>query len=278
VSRLRATLIDVGSGDSIFLESEDQNGKISYGLIDSNDTATTPSSYIFLKRFFQRKKKTVPASQRLFDWVLLTHAHADHSQGLKRILKDFRTRRFWYAKATKNCGVHYTNLIRFAKRSSAVKAMDVVDDKRNLPKFGDVQMSILWPQRGTVSSNENDNSVVLELTLGSITFVMTGDAEADVVWNSPAASLSANTQVFKVPHHGADNGTFDSRGNTPWLSALPTGAKVAISCHIEPHQHPASTVIAALNSRSVETFRTDEQFHVTFETTGQSVDVSYTHV
>src|SRR5882672_4263772 len=93
---LRTTLIDVGWGDSLLLESEEDNGEPHYALIDSNDTSTLRSSNIFLRRFFERKNRSFPTSTPVFDWVLLTHAHADHGQGLKRILSDFGTWRLWY--------------------------------------------------------------------------------------------------------------------------------------------------------------------------------------
>lgn len=276
MSRLRLTLIDVGHGDSIFLESEDEQNNKFYGLVDSNDSTYSRSSYIFLKRFIERQRNTLPAST-FFDWVLLTHAHTDHSQGLKRVLQDFGTKQFWYPQSAMT-GIHYTALIRHAKRSKNVKSVDVVDTRRQLPNFGAVQMSVLWPQRGNVSINENNNSVVIALTLHNITFVLTGDTEADGVWVTLASSLPKTTQLFKVPHHGAANGMFDNRQQTPWLNALPTDAVVAISCHVAPYQHPDPTVISALTSRNVKTYRTDQHFHLTFETTGQTVDVGYSHV
>src|ERR1700722_9686980 len=99
---LRVTLIDVGWGDSIFLETSDQKGRKHYALIDSNDSPTLRSSYIFVQRFFEKEyaKQNLqlpdPKTQPLFDWVLLTHAHGDHAEGLKRLLQGFGAARFWY--------------------------------------------------------------------------------------------------------------------------------------------------------------------------------------
>jgi hypothetical protein len=54
MSRLSATLIDVGAGDSILLESVDSRGISHYALVDCHDTPTLQSSLIFLKRHFER--------------------------------------------------------------------------------------------------------------------------------------------------------------------------------------------------------------------------------
>lgn len=275
MKRLRVTLLDVGAGDSLFLESVDQTGTSSYALIDSNDTIETRSSQIFLRRFFERLPVS-PISPH-FEWVLLTHAHTDHSSGLKRVLKHFGTKRFWYSR-TNTSAAQYPNLIRFANNSPHVQAVDVVDSSKILPPFGDAQMSVMWPPPNTVSVNENDNSVVLALTLGQVTFVLTGDSEVSGVWSTLSSSLPSTTRVFKVPHHGAVNGTFDRNGITPWLNALTPGAQVAISCHKEPHQHPDSTVVSALAHKVSTIFRTDLHQHITFETDGANVSVEFSHV
>jgi competence protein ComEC len=276
MSRLRVTLIDVGSGDSIFLESEDDRGRVRYALIDSNDTMTSRSSYIYLKRHFERKPATRrPANAPRLDWVLLTHAHADHVQGLKRILQAFGTRRFWRPQST-TTSVHYANLIRFANSLPKAVVSQVIDAERRLSKFGDVQMSVLWPKRGNVSTNENDNSVILALTLGHVTVVLTGDAEASGVWSQIATTLPATTRVFKVPHHGAKNGMFHNN-TKPWLDTLPAHAGVAISCHTTPHKHPHPDVVSELTGKKISVFRTDQHSHLTFETNGTEVRVLYTH-
>jgi len=276
MTSLRATVIDVGWGDSLLLESDDGSGsRPYYALIDSNDTSTLRSSYIYVKRFLEKKKVTVSSSQRLFEWVLLTHAHADHGQGLKKILKEFGTKRLWYS-ASANQPAFLADLLRYALRSNRVGQYDLVDTSKTLPNFGPATMTALWPNPGRVSQNENDNSVVLLITLGQVSFVLTGDAEADGVWNHIASQIPSNTGFFKVPHHGSTNGTFTKTGTTPWLSTISGATKVAISSHIRPFNHPDPSVISALATFSH--YRTDQHYHVTIETDGSKVDVSYSHV
>ncbi|MGE3517513.1 MAG: ComEC/Rec2 family competence protein [Vicinamibacterales bacterium] len=275
MSLLRVTLLDVGAGDSLFVESVDQRGTSFYALIDSNDTVESRSSQIYLRRFFERLP--APPANPHFEWVLLTHAHTDHSSGLKRLLRSFGAKRFWYSR-TRTSAAQYPNLIRFVNTAPEVHAVDVIDSSKVLPRFGDVQMTVMWPPPNSVSANENDNSVVLALSLDQVTFVLTGDSEADGVWSTLSPSLPNATRVFKVPHHGAINGTFDSYGNTPWLSALPPRTHLAISCHKEPHQHPNATVVNALASSPSTLFRTDLHQHITFETDGVDVRVQFSHV
>jgi competence protein ComEC len=267
----------VGWGDSILLESVDRTGKSHFALIDSNDTATFRSSYIFLKRFFERRTITVPSDHRVFEWVLVTHAHSDHGSGLKRILGQFGSDRFWYPEPAA-APAFYVDLLRYASRpqTTEVGQCDLIHSKRILPSFGDASMEVLWPPPGLRPQNENNNSVVVVVKLGKKSFVLTGDAEAEVVWSQIYGQIPRTTCFFKVPHHGSDNGTFGSSGNTPWLSRLPRRAKLGISSHIHPYRHPDATVVKALSARGL-IYRTDEHYHVTIETDGERVGVTYSH-
>ena len=276
MSRLRVTLIDVGWGDSLLLESEDNQGGKHYALVDSNDSPGSRSSRIFLKRFFERNG--VVTTPPVFEWVLLTHAHADHGQGLKGLLEEFGTRQLWYP-TTASLAVFYSDLIRFATRFPKVSHHQAVDNTHQLPPFGAVPMDILWPPPGLLPANENNNSVVLTLQLNNVSFVLTGDAEADGVWNQIASQIPANTTFFKVPHHGSTNGMFDTHGGTPWLSAVvSSSSNVGISSHVLPFPHPSTRVIKELNAHGVKTYRTDQHYHVTFETDGIKTTVHYSHV
>lgn len=274
-NKLRLTMIDVGWGDSIFLESINLDGTSHYALVDCNDTTYSRSSYIFLKQFFERKGVAVPPAQILFDWVLLSHAHADHGNGLTRVLKDFGTSRLWYSRSPNHPAL-LAKLLNFATTSNRVANDEAIDTSKQLPQFGSASMEVLWPPPGALATNENNNSVVLAITLGEVTLVLTGDAEADVVWTQISSQIPSSTKFFKVPHHGARNGTFTSANLTPWLNGLPDDARLGISGHVHPHSHPDATVVAALSGKT--TYRTDLHYHVCVETNGVDVQVSYSHV
>jgi beta-lactamase superfamily II metal-dependent hydrolase len=277
MAKLRTTLIDVGWGDSLLLECSDDNGNDHYALIDSNDSSYLRASHIFLKKFFERKNVSFPTDELLFDWVLLSHVHADHAEGLKRILRDFGTKMFWYPDS-RHKPAYFADLLRYANRSKRVSHHEFIDDGKLPPSFGAASMEVLWPPPRLRPTNENDNSVVLAITLKDVCFVLTGDAEADGVWTTLASKIPSNTCFFKVPHHGAENGTFTSTGTTPWLNVLPAGARVAISSHVRPFSHPDKPVIDELAKRG-DAYRTDQHYHITVETEGDENDlrVIYSH-
>lgn len=281
MSKLIVTVIDVGWGDSIVVESRDTNNAARYALVDCNDYETERSSLIFVKRHFHRQQVEFESIDHNFEWVLLTHGHADHARGLKRMLKKYGTKNFWYPKSVPS--TTYGTLLKYANASSRVdhhQSVDRTKDVNPLIDFGDVSLKFLWPNHDQIDGNENNNSVVLAMTIGNVTIVLTGDAEAEN-WQEISPRLPGTTRVLQHPHHGAKNGMFDNGGNSPWLNHIQAQINhdvvVVLSSHIRPHGHPHPDVISELNNRNVRHLRTDQHYHLTMTTDGTDVDYKYSH-
>jgi beta-lactamase superfamily II metal-dependent hydrolase len=218
MAELSITVIDVGWGDSILVDSQNDAGDHKFGLVDCNDFERQRNALPFVKRYLERLSIDWKDRQPLFEWVLLTHGHADHARGLKEMLKTFGTRHFWYPKSV--ASTTYGVLLDFANRSDAVVNHQAVDETKILaaPEVEfHADLRVLWPNFNQVDiNNENNNSVVLALSLGDVTMVLTGDAEAEN-WPQIVPRLPANTTHLQVPHHGGRNGLFDPSDATPLL-------------------------------------------------------------
>jgi len=270
MSRLKIVLIDVAWGDSIFLESEDNQGNEFYALIDSNDTSNYKSSLIFLRKYFQRKYNTSKIKKPLLDWVMLSHAHLDHGQGLKEIMRFFGTKKLYYPKSIENSGLahlqQYANYSRIDHQA--------IDENRVFPDFGDAKIKILWPKEDNLSDNENNNSIVFTVTLNNKSIVFTGDAEEEV-WNSIKSKIPSDTVFFKVPHHGSRNGSLDHNGKNTWLTYCPNNAFLGISTHNRPYNHPHQDVLDAFISNGFTFARTDDNYHIEVIIEKGNINIKY---
>lgn len=273
---LNITLIDVGWGDSIFIEHVDSANKPHYGLIDSNDSKEIKSTRIFIERFFRLKREDIP--DPLFDFVLLSHPHDDHRKGIEGIMRKYGTTYFLHPKSNR-LGPNAPLLRYCARWNSKVGQYDAAYSGKDLPSFGDVSMVTLWPHDGQISNDENNNSVVLTLKYGNTSVVLTGDAEKEV-WDDIAANIPHDTVFFKVPHHGSRNGSLDDHDQPTWLPNCPASANLAISCmYRKDYKHPHDEVLNAFTNAGRQYYRTDEQYHLTVSLDGtNSPTVKYSHV
>ncbi|PCI39559.1 MAG: hypothetical protein COB46_08695 [Rhodospirillaceae bacterium] len=272
MSLLRVIVMDVGWGDCIVIESQDSAGNWHFGLVDCNDTSANQSALNFFKRRLRTEKYVNANSSHLFKFVLLSHDHADHGQGLKGMMREFGTEWFWYPKEGRR--TIQTQLMSYARRSKKVQKQQALDNNRILPNLGDATVEVLWPKPGFYTSDQNNNSVILLLTLGDHAFLLSGDAEAEA-WKEAAPKIPDNVQFFKVPHHGSRNGSLDRHGQPTWLDHCPDDAVLGISCWAK-YGHPHEEVLQLFDNNNRKYLRTDIQYHLIAETDGTNpVKYSY---
>jgi competence protein ComEC len=280
---LTISLLDVGWGDSVFLHSKDSDANHHFALIDAHDTKYLQPSRIFLRRHFRRHIHYVaPLNKPYFDFVLLSHDHADHRAGLENIMSEFGTSEFWYPHCERTAGLG--SLLDFAEREinkpdGCVRFHEALRVGKPLANWGDVEMEVLWPPDDLDYSQAkpNNTSVVLCLRLGKWSALLTGDAEEEV-WNQISHQIPTNTRFFKVPHHGSVNGTYGAGGSTPWFTDCPKSARLGISCDLYGNfVFPDPNVIELFDQNSRKYFRTDQDFHVSFHTDGDTYGVTYSH-
>lgn len=242
-SDVELTMLDVGQGDAFLLTTP--AGR--HVLIDGG-----PSG-IALARQLGAK---LPHWKRDIDVVILSHPDADHLGGLPELFH------------RSNVGQVYDN--GFAHTSALAARYDETTFSRTTLAAGDtldldgMRFSVLWPSKGAEALESNEQSLVLAIQYGEITFLLTGDIEHESQHALVANGLG-HTTILKVPHHGA------ATSSRSFLEA--TGAPIALISAGEGNRfgHPAISTLNQLHGARI--YRTDLHGRVSVRTDGESVTV-----
>ena len=105
-----------------------------------------------------------------------------------------------------------------------------------------IAIEVLHPGDVVSSSTLNNHSVVTRLTMGQVSFLVTGDIEADVERRWVAAHPQLAATVLKVPHHGSDTSSCDA-----FLGAVDPQLAVISVGEGNRFGHPAPDVVERLN-------------------------------
>jgi competence protein ComEC len=249
---LRVTVLDVGQGDAILVETPSghtvlvDGGPSGPGLVEALGEAS-------------------PGLRRI-DLMALSHGQEDHVTGLIEALERYEVDQALAGPLPGTSGA-YQEWRREVGREDVPLHIAAAGQWVDL---GDgVRLEVLAPGDLTVHGGEdilNDNSLVLRLVYGDTSFLLTGDLSAAGESALLDAGFDLHSTVLKVGHHGSDGST-----TRPFLDAV-SPAVAAISAGADnPFGHPSPTL--RLRLASVPVFRTDLNGNVTFESDGHSVKV-----
>ncbi len=242
---LTAHFIDVGQGDSEFIELPD--GKTM--LIDSGEysQAATVENYIANLGYSR------------IDYLVETHPHSDHMGSMSEIVKSFTIGEI-YAPKVSHTTKSYENFLT----SVADKGLTITSAYRGMAidEGSSATIEILSPYENTDYDDLNDWSIVLKITYGDTSFLFTGDASSSVIDKAQAGAVN----VLKVGHHGSKTST----SNELIASLKPSYAVIEVGTNND-YGHPHDKAISALKKNKVTTYRTDTNGNITATSNGSDI-------
>jgi competence protein ComEC len=247
--RLHVTLVDVGQGDAILLQSPrgrawmvDAGGAFDGGF-DVGEAVVAP--YLWSRGFHS------------LDRVVVTHAHPDHSGGVPALLGAFAVGEVWEGPAPrrdKGYAVLDAALAgaRVARRSVRVGTREEWDG---------VSIEVLGPRAGGRPPwvTRNDDSVVLAVRFGQVTVLLAGDIEA----RGEAELPPVRALALKAPHHGSKSSS--SQG---FLERLGPRVALVSAGFRNRFGHPHPDVLARYREAGALVLRTDRDGCITLSTDG----------
>lgn len=186
----------------------------------------------------------------VLDFIVLTHFHADHVEGLAGAIQH---RRVGYVVVT-GLADPPDEQQRVAASLAAAKIpmRTVVMGWHGV--VGSVSWQVLWPQRYIKGegSDPNNASIALLVRSRGVRILLTGDVEPaaqraiEQDWGAP------QVDVLKVPHHGSAN---QDPGFLAWSGARLALISVGVG---NQYGHPAPATLLALAHAHVQAARTDQ--------------------
>ena len=249
---LTAHFTDVGQGDCTLFISGDETMLIDCGEQEYSDTVI-------------RELQSYGVTE--LNYVVVTHAHSDHMGGMADILNTFPTKNIIFSEPSeKSSGSKtYGDFLDAADRSGADIILAEPDYTFSL---GNAECRILAPF-SVSEDEENDNSVVMHITAGTTSFLMTGDAEKSVEKEIMKSYPNLRATILKVGHHGSKTSSSDK-----FISML--GSEIAvIPVGVDnSYNHPTDTVLNTLEKYDTSIYRTDIVGSVTIECFADNYTVS----
>lgn len=235
---MRVHVIDVGQGDAILLEYPDGV----YDLVDGggfwNPDALDVGASVVLP-YFSRMGVT-----RL-RYVFLTHAHADHMNGLFTILRYLPAERVYVTRRPYGEGGF--------QRLSVERLFDLQSLKKgDVLEHAGARLSVLAPNDSRAELHvRNDDSLVMLLEYEGHTVLLTGDAEK-ATEAQLAACCARKIDVMKVPHHGSRTSSTEAllAATRPYFALVSVGRNNWFG-------HPHPDVISRYRLHHVILYRTD---------------------
>ncbi len=255
---LHISFLDVGQGDAILIQRGSQQV-----LIDGG-----PSPQTLAVELGDR----MPFWDRTIELVVLTHPQEDHLSGLVEVLERYLVEQVLYPDLEALADFE-DPLSLYQRWEKLIEERDIASTTARAGQEIDlgegVTIAVLHPPaiplEGT-DSDVNNNSAVLRLRAGRVSFLFTGDIEWEAEVSLLAGASELDCTVLKVAHHGSNNST-----SAEFLEAAsPQAAVISVgegNTYGHPHDDVVERLIEEIGAENI--FRTDQQGTIEFITDGE---------
>ena len=230
----RMTVLNVGQGQSILLQSDGKTYLVDCGGDDDEQTADLVAETL-LSQGISR-----------LDGVILTHYDRDHAGGIFCLLSRI--------PADTVIASSYEDEVSDSLQSILPRQLLLVS-KDLMLTFGNTEMTIFAP---VVPDSGNESSLAVLFRHGTCDILITGDRSGFGERILLKTGDIPDLEILVAGHHGSKNSTCEE------LLAATTPEIVAISVGENHYGHPAPELLDRLKTYGCTVYRTDIHGNITF--------------
>lgn len=250
---LKVAFLNIGQGDAIYIESPTHNQM----LVDGG-----PSSILL-----SELKKEMPFYDRSIDTLMVTNPDADHYSGFLDVLPSFQVNHI-IEPGTKSDTDRYKQLEQEETEYHVPKTIA----RRGMIVHlgGGADLHILFPDQDVSTWATNNGSIVAQLTYGSTSVMLTGDAPnktEEYVLSLDGAHLKSD--ILKEGHHGSR-----TSASEPFIKAVSPSSDIISAGLNNRYGHPHKETTDLLNSLKIPTYITYERGTITALSDGLHFKIS----
>ncbi|MEK6337756.1 MAG: ComEC/Rec2 family competence protein [Acidobacteriota bacterium] len=272
--KLHVDFLDVGQGDSALLTMPDGATL----LIDGGgrpDIGRDDTTNLEGDEPFERDTRSIGeavVSEYLWargldrvDYLLATHADADHIDGLNDIARNFRVRGAIVARTP----VDDPEYSRFATTMKEAGVPVEQIGAGDVLRVGSVTARVLWPPPNRNAASRNNDSIVMLVSFGETDFLFKGDIEKGGEAAVLREGIALRSEVVKVAHHGSKTSSTAAFVD----STRPSLAVISVGRH-SVFGHPNKEVVDRWRASGAEVLTTGERGTITVVSDGRAVSVN----
>ncbi len=249
--QLKVTVLDVGNADCILLQCEGQAALIDAGENNDDDAVLTALR---------------GAGVTKLDYVIATHADADHIGGMDTVIRNMPIGTFLMSFMPED---HTPTTRTYERMLEAMVDCDVTPIEAEhgaVYTLGEATITILSGLSDYTDTN--DQSVVCLVSHGEMDFLFMGDAGKEVECEILEAVPTLDVEVLKVGHHGSrtsSDGGF-IRSISPDIAVITCG-------YNNSYKHPHTETLQTLERNDIEVYRSDLNGEIVITSDGKTVTV-----
>ncbi len=247
--RLHLSVCDVGQGDALVVRTPSGGTVVIDGGPDTEALECLGNA--------------VPFWDRTVELAIATHPHLDHIAGLSEIIRRYRVEKVGLSGGGYES--RHAQVFLEEVRNERAEVADLAHGNEIV--VDGVRLRVLWPRgdTGTLLQDPNERSVVLLLSYGNFTALLTGDKN---IGEEEEWGRLGPVTVLKVPHHGSRTALNRDavRRFSPRVSVVSAG---------QPNRygHPHEELLRLFQEEHLPLLRTDTHGTIEIVSDGLRFDV-----